>query len=368
MPKINVRLKGHSYPIIIGTNLDRKTVRQIKSSVKGNRLFVFFDANVYSLYGKTIEKQFTIAKLNFESFTIPSGEKYKSEETLKKLYDYLLHKKISRSDFILAVGGGVTTDIVGYTAATILRGVKWGAVSTTLLGMVDAAIGGKTGINHTRGKNLIGAFWQPSFVICDLNYLQTLPRRELIAGMGEILKYTGLIGGKSISLLQSYIHTGKIPELKKLRQFVSLGAAYKSIVVIADERESGRRMFLNLGHTFAHAIEKTLGYGKLLHGEAVIIGLLAAVKLSKLENPNASKELSVYEDLVKDFIQFVRYYPIKPETVLELMQIDKKRSGNMQKFVLLKRPGKPFIATGLNEKQIKESLKETLIDYRETHH
>lgn len=328
-------------------------------------MFVFFDSAVYALYGKEIERQFARKRIKHISFVIPGGEESKSQATLGKIYDFLLSEQISRTDFVLAIGGGVVTDLVGFAAASILRGVKWGAVSTTLLGMVDAAIGGKTGINHPRGKNLIGAFWQPSFVVCDLKYLNTLPNREINAGLGEIIKYAGLIGAKMESTLKKYCESGDILNLKKLHPLIQMSAEYKAKIVIADERESNKRMFLNLGHTFAHAIEKSIGYGKLLHGETVIIGLMAAVNLSIKIKPKSAAALSDYKNLVKEFLGLVRYYPINMENVLKSMKMDKKRTGQIQKFVLLSSPGKPFIASGLKERTVKEALEEALSIYKE---
>lgn len=364
MAQFRLRLKDNSYPIVIGTNLHANLVKQLSKSVGQNRLFVFYDSTVYALYGKELNKLLESSKFQFEPFVVPSGEKYKSEITLAKIYDFLLDEKISRSDFILAVGGGVTSDLIGYAAATILRGVKWGTVSTTLLGMVDAAIGGKTGINHRRGKNLIGAFWHPSFVICDLTFLRTLPEREILAGMGEILKYAALIGGENLELIKRHLNSGNLLNSKTLSRLVEAGVKYKTRIVMADEREKGRRMHLNLGHTFAHAIEKTLGYGKLLHGEAVILGLLAAVKMSIKVRPRSKQSLAEYEFLIINFLGFIRYYYIDKHKVLENMQIDKKRADREQKIVLLKRIGKPFIVTGPNEHQLSEALEECLSIYK----
>jgi len=226
---------------------------------------------------------------------IPSGEKSKSVSTLNKLYDFLLNEKISRQDFIIVCGGGVTSDLVGYASATTLRGIKWGIVATTLLSMVDASIGGKTGINHQAGKNVIGAFWQPSFVYSDTYFLKTLPFRELVAGYGEILKYGGLIGKRMLTKIEKYRARNDFYQDKTL---IGMSAEYKANIVSKDEREENLRMRLNLGHTFAHAIETSTGYGKLLHGEAVILGLLAAVELSNLVNPESIQPLKYYKKLI----------------------------------------------------------------------
>lgn len=364
MAQFNVRLKSHSYPIVIGQNLDGLLLRLLKNYTHNNRLFVFFDSSLYALHGKKCEQKLKTGKIEFITFVIPGGESAKTQKTLSAIHSFMLDNKISRSDFVLAVGGGVVSDLVGYAAATILRGVKWGVVSTTLLGMVDAAIGGKTGINHAHGKNLIGSFWQPSFVICDLNYLNTLPSREIIAGLGEILKYSGLIGRKMIRPLKLFLYSNRFPKSSCIIPLIKLSAQYKAQIVMIDERESHKRMLLNFGHTFGHAIEKTLGYGKLLHGEAVIIGLLAAVRLSKHKYPQAAG-LTEYEMLVRQMLTFVRYYPLKAQTVLNNMKLDKKRLSGLQKFVLLRQPGKPFISADLKEPMVRKSLNECLSIYRE---
>ncbi|MCH9024238.1 MAG: 3-dehydroquinate synthase [candidate division Zixibacteria bacterium] len=364
MPQINIKLKAGSYPVVIGNRIDNKFLSLLKTNAQNRRVFVFFDARFYALHGKKIESLLKSKKYRIKTFVIPSGEKSKSASALKKIYDFLLHNKISRDDFILACGGGVTTDLVGYAAATTLRGIRWGAVSTTLLGMVDAAIGGKTGINHESGKNLIGAFWQPSFVICNTEHLQTLPEREMIAGLGEVIKYGGLIGNDLIDEIEKFLRKGDLYDTKALEKLINVSVRYKGSIVAQDEREENIRMFLNLGHTFGHAIEKTLGYGKLLHGEAIIIGLLAAVILSRKVNRTSTKVLAGYESLLKKCLRFLRYFPLKPAEIFKNMQIDKKRSGQELRFVLLKRPGKPFIASGLRPKLIIDSVKECLALYK----
>ena len=271
---------------------------------------------------------------------------------------------IDSKGVILACGGGVTTDLVGYAAASTRRGIRWAAVRTTLLGMVDAAIGGKTGINHDSGKNLIGAFWQPSFVICNTQHLQTLPEREMIAGLGEVIKYGGLIGDNFISEIENFLDKGDLYNTKVLEKLIKISVKYKGSIVSQDEREKNIRMFLNLVHTFGHAIEKTLGYGKLLHGEAIIIGLLAAVILSRRVNKTAAKALAGYESLLKKCLRLLPYFLIKPAETVKNIQIDKKRSGQKLRFVLLKSPGKPFIASGLKPKLIIDSVKECLALYK----
>jgi len=294
---------------------------------------------------------------------IPPGEKSKSAATLGRIHDFLIEEKISRSDMIIACGGGVTTDLVGYAAATILRGVRWGVVPTTLLGMVDAAIGGKTAINHRRGKNLIGAFWQPIFVHCDIGLLHTLPVRQMIAGLGETVKYGGLIGSGMTELLAGYLGRGKLYHQRDLIALVKLSAGYKADIVSRDERESGVRMYLNYGHTVGHAIEKAIGYGRLLHGEAVILGILAALEFGELCGIRRTRALVEYREIVTHLLTLVPHRRISLADVFDAMALDKKRRGADLRYVLLSRPGKPFVVEAVERRLIKKALQRMLAFY-----
>ncbi|MEW5994619.1 MAG: 3-dehydroquinate synthase family protein, partial [Candidatus Zixiibacteriota bacterium] len=278
--------------------------------------------------------------------------------------DFLLRNRAGRSDFILACGGGVTSDLVGYAAATAMRGIRWGIVSTTLLGMVDAAIGGKTGINHRLGKNLIGAFWQPTFVLGDLSFLQTLPRREMVAGLGEILKYAGLAGGQMPAKVDRYLEQDDLYCERLLLPLIRRSVAYKAKVVAEDERETNRRAVLNLGHTFAHAIENAGRYSALLHGEAVIVGLLAAVELSCRTRPRSAKYLEPYRRLITKTMRYLPHRRISIDRVLSAMQFDKKRVGEKMRFVLLTKPGDPHISSEIAARDVEASLESALKVYQ----
>lgn len=364
MPVINVNLNQRKYPIIVGPDVLHRLGRKLNGLIREERLFVFYDAQVYVLHGKRVQAQLKQLKGNVQEMVVPMGEKAKSVTVLSKIYAYLFDKKISRSDFILACGGGVTSDLVGYAAATTLRGIKWGIISTTLLGMADAAIGGKTGINHPQGKNLVGSFWQPSFVLCDTSFLKTLPARQLIAGLSEIAKYGGLLGGKMLPVIEKYIAQDDLYHEKLLSKLIHLSVSYKAGVVAKDERESSLRMLLNLGHTFAHAVENAAGYGRLLHGEAVILGLLVAVELSCRLKPQHAKHLANYGRIINQMVRMIPYRKISCEKALAAMQLDKKRVGTAQKFVLLDKPGHPFVASDVSPRLIKSSLENMLNVYK----
>jgi len=364
MRRISVKLKDRDYTVSCGTKCWEKEllIQAGKQVKKHGCIFIIYDAKVFALYGCQIAKVIKRSGLKYKELVLPSGEKTKSSSQLSMVYSYLLSNKIARNDFLLACGGGVTSDFTGYAAATILRGIKWGVLSTTLLGMVDAAIGGKTGINHKFGKNLIGAFWQPSFVICDTMFINTLSSRLIVAGLGEVLKYSGLIGKAMNDLLDEYFEAGNLFDQKYLNKIVYLSAKYKAEIVSRDEREGNLRMVLNLGHTYGHAIEKSLGYGKLQHGEAVIIGLLAAIELSERTNMKRIASLADYKNTIKQFLELIPFCSIDISDVITHMGVDKKRKGNKLLFVLLDKPGRPIISD-VNNNLIRPSLYAALKEY-----
>ena len=361
MPTVKVNLKDRSYPVTIGSGLTDKLVSQLRKHLSGGRVFVFYDAGFYALHGVKLSKSLSVLGSKTE-FVVPSGEKSKSQAMFNKIQDFLFSEKISRDDFILACGGGVTSDLIGFVAATTLRGVRWGVVPTTLLGMVDAAIGGKTGINHRSGKNLIGAFWQPSFVICDTGYLMTLPSREMTAGLGEVAKYAGLIGHSVIELLNRLLNKSSLYDENLLRRLITMSAAYKAQIVASDELDRGSRMYLNLGHTVGHAIENALGYGRLRHGEAVCLGLLATLNLSAGVGKKRSSKTEEYRSVIERMVSFVPYKRIEQEAVMEAITIDKKRSGSNLRLVLLEQPGKPVISSSVTIAQLRRATS-MMLDY-----
>jgi 3-dehydroquinate synthase len=349
------------YPIVVGNKIEKSLKQIVKQQATSGRIFLISDSRFFALHGETLLRALKGTAPRIEQFVLPSGEKYKQQKTVDSLYQFLLAAKITRADFLLAAGGGVTTDIVGYVASTIMRGVKWGAVPTTLLGMVDAAIGGKTGINHAAGKNLIGTIWHPSFVHCDQQYLQTLPIRELVTGYGEILKYAGLAGEPMFSRV-SRLLDGKV-SAKDWTTAIRESARFKAAIVSKDERESNIRAYLNLGHTFGHAIEKTLGYGKLLHGEAVTVGLLGTVCLSMVADPKSAKQLKDYYRLVLSSTEMIPKHKLNAKEILEAMSMDKKRVNQSIRFVLLKKPGKPYLIDSMPVEMIRFAIEQMIADY-----
>jgi 3-dehydroquinate synthase len=264
-------------------------------------------------------------------------------QSVVSLHNHLIKHWISRDDLIVACGGGVTSDIVGFAASTALRGVRWGICATTLLGMVDASIGGKTGVNHSDGKNLIGSYWQPSFVIDDLEWLETLPIKEYRSGMAEVIKSAGLAGGKLLRQLSQVGDRLLDVEQPELVDLVAGTVAYKAGVVRSDERDTGVRLRLNFGHTIGHAIEQSLSFKRLTHGEAVILGMLGAMAIADRLGLSQAKRLGEFRRIVMGALSDVPSVRLDPDRILSALALDKKRTTKGTRFVLLPQPGHPIV-------------------------
>ena len=337
-----VELEDRRYPITIGSGISDELIvqrdRMIHSGTKGA---VIVDEGVL-LSNPEICRNI-IGEL--PKLVVPSGESSKCQEYLVKIWNFLAENKIDRSGFLFALGGGVIGDLAGFAAATFLRGISFYQIPSTLLAMVDSSVGGKTGINLSSGKNLVGSFHQPKAVWADLNLLDTLPQREFSAGMAEVVKY-GLLGDRDLYeqlLARKETLNSKSFDLVKI---IRRCCENKAAIVEVDERETnsaeGGRALLNLGHTFAHAIESVSGYGTYLHGEAVSIGLLCAWRLSV--------ELGELKEEEDEFINLMHLYdlptslsqPLKIDQLVRAMQSDKKVSHGKLRFVLMRNIGDAF--------------------------
>lgn len=277
---LTVDLGPRSYPIDFGNTLIDGIGQRLQDLGLRGQTAVVTNETIAPLFLARVENSLREAGYQVLPIILPDGEIHKNQATLQIIYDQLLQHRMERSTILLALGGGVVGDMTGYAAATFLRGVDFVQIPTTLLAQVDSSVGGKTGINHPLGKNLIGAFYQPRLVVCDLDTLTTLPKREFIAGMAEVIKY-GLIRDRNFfSFIQDNLDsiTGLKPD--PVLKMLHTCCAIKGEIVSADEHESGQRALLNFGHTFGHAIEALTGYDQLLHGEAVGIGMAMAVDLS----------------------------------------------------------------------------------------
>jgi 3-dehydroquinate synthase len=285
---LTITTPAGSYPILIGDGLLEELPAQLAPLGLRGALWLVADSAVYPHYGAVVEGVLRAAGYTVRGYAVPSGEESKELAVAASLYDWMLGGGVERRDAVLALGGGVVGDLAGFVAATVLRGVAFVQLPTTLLAMVDSALGGKTGVNHPRGKNLIGAFHQPRLVLSDTRTLATLPPRELRAGWAEVIKHAVIRDAGLFEELESAVGSRQIAvqpaELPagdwQLSALIRRAAKVKVDIVNADERETGERMLLNYGHTLGHAIEAAAGYGTLLHGEAVAIGMDLEARLA----------------------------------------------------------------------------------------
>lgn len=353
--KTSVQTATSSYDVIIGKNILEENLRKTLLKFANDNLYVIIDQNVNRYHGdflKQILKKFTESLHLFE---VPAWESSKSMEIYQNANEFLLQNGIRRNTPVLVIGGGVTGDLGGFVASTVLRGVPLIHIPTTLLAMVDSSVGGKTGINHLTGKNLIGTFYQPAAVISDIHLLDTLPANEWINGLSEILKYGAIHDTKIFQEAEMFISDDlENLDTKKLIELIGKCVDIKAYFVGKDEHESGIRAFLNFGHTFAHALEKACDFEKISHGEAVYLGMHTALNLSQLMGNK------IETDYLSPFRKLYRYRITKDELssadLLNYMYSDKKRTGANLKFVLLKTWQDPFISSVEHDKLVTDSL------------
>lgn len=278
MKTLHVDLADRSYPIFIGEGL-LDNAELLLPYIKGGSVLVVTNTTVSPLYLDKVTRH--LSGLKYSVVELPDGEEHKNLDTLNSIYTHLLEHRLDRNTTLIALGGGVVGDVTGYAAASYQRGVNFIQIPTTVLSQVDSSVGGKTAVNHPLGKNMIGAFHQPQCVIADISTLGTLPRRELSAGIAEVIKY-GILGDKEFfAWLEENIDDLMALDADRLVYAIQRSCQNKADIVAQDEKESGQRALLNLGHTYGHAIETKMGYGEWLHGEAVAAGMVMAAELSE---------------------------------------------------------------------------------------
>ena len=363
--KLQVITKSQKYPIIIGNNiLDSLQLHLKKEFINFNQCLVVVDKRVPN---KLISKiLYSLPKKKTTIFYFSASEKNKNQKSVDKILSILLSKNYNRNDCLISVGGGITGDVSGFVASIFKRGLKFVNIPTTLLSQVDSSIGGKTGVNTKYGKNLVGAFYQPNLVISEINFLKSLPKRELVCGYGEILKHALIADKKFFSFLNkngSKVLTLKSPFVEKA---IYKSCLIKKKIVEADEKETGIRKILNYGHTFAHAYEATSGYSKKLnHGEAVLLGIKTAAKFSLLNKILSIKEFNLIEDHLRKLdlpSNINKKFSIKNlNKILSFMKKDKKNNTNKINLVLLKKIGSPIYKLQFDEKKINLFLRKELI-------
>lgn len=355
MQSLDVALGDRSYPIHIGTGLLAQP-GLLFSVLKQPRVAIVTNETVAPLYLPKLVDNLRTAGVQTIEIVLPDGEQYKEWATLNRIFDVLLERRCERSTTLLALGGGVVGDMTGFAAACYQRGAPFIQVPTTLLSQVDSSVGGKTAINHPLGKNMIGAFYQPKLVLADTDTLDTLPDRELKAGLAEVIKY-GLIGNvEFLAWLESNMDRLLARDKEALAHAIYVSCKHKAEIVARDERETGERALLNLGHTFGHAIETGMGYGQWLHGEAVAAGTMMAAELSAQLGWLSTTDVARVERLFVRAGLPVRGPALGSERYLDLMRHDKKVEDGKLRLVLLKALGQAVVIDVATEMEIARTI------------
>lgn len=354
---LTVHTQSHDYPIIITSQCDM--AKEVAPYIKGKQVMVVTNTTVEELY---LQDLVNGLEADFEvlSVVLPDGEQYKTQQYINQIYDALMDNHCSRDVTLIALGGGVIGDMTGFAAASFMRGVNFIQIPTTLLSQVDSSVGGKTGINHPKGKNMIGAFWQPQMVLADMHTLTTLPQRELSAGMAEVIKYALIMDADFLTWLEDSMSALMSLDKAALAEAVARCCQYKADIVAQDERESGKRALLNFGHTFGHVIETHEGYGKWLHGEAVAAGMVQAAQLSQQMGWISEQDVQRISEVLQ-----AAQLPIKPpaidtQTALGLMQHDKKVKSGQVRLILLKSVGEAVVTADFDQTLLEAVLTDTV--------
>ena len=358
MNVLEVDLGERSYPIYIDSDI-YNNLSYFQKHIRGNNVLIVCDSNTEQHYLQSTLDM--LSGYHCQSVTLPAGESQKTLETVSRIYDALMQHKFDRNCTLIALGGGVVGDICGFAAATFQRGVTFIQVPTTLLAQVDSSVGGKTGVNHPLGKNMIGAFHQPACVIADMSTLRSLPQRELKAGLAEVIKYGLIDDAEFFHWLNNNLPDLLALDTDKLAYTVTRCCANKARIVAADERESGQRALLNLGHTFGHAIETAMGYGNWLHGEAIAAGMCMAARFSANSGFLAEEVVQTVKNTFKSV-----GLPTEPpsdmtsEQFMDLMYRDKKVRDNVLMLVLMNEVGGAFLSSTFDTELLRTTLFQTL--------
>ena len=348
-PELRIDLGERSYSILIGANI-LNAVTTWSSVPQAAQALIVSNTTVASLYAARLQQALVGQFGKVHCLELPDGEAYKTWASLNQIFDALLGQQCDRKTVIFALGGGVVGDVTGFAAACYMRGVPFVQVPTTLLAQVDSSVGGKTAVNHPLGKNMIGAFYQPRLVVCDMDTLATLPEREFCAGLAEVIKYGPIADMAFLDWLEQNMPALRARQHDVLRVAVQRSCEIKAWVVAQDEQEGGMRAILNLGHTFAHAIEAGMGYGVWLHGEAVGCGLVMAAHLSQRLGlvdavfTNRLRQLVQAAGLPVQAPRLAQDAAANVEAWLQHMRVDKKAEAGAIRFVVLARPGEAALA------------------------
>ena len=354
MKTLYVELGDRRYPIYIGPGLlDRPDL--LRTHVPGRQVLVVSNTTVAPLYLDRVRA--ALAGLRHQAVILPDGEQYKTLETLDEIFSALLSHRLDRDCTLVALGGGVIGDMAGFAAACYQRGVHFVQIPTTLLAQVDSSVGGKTAVNHPLGKNMIGAFYQPRCVLADTDTLKTLPDRELSAGLAEVIKYGLIRDLPFLEWLEDHIEQLLARDAAALTEAIERSCRNKADIVAADERETGERALLNLGHTFGHAIETGMGYGEWLHGEAVAVGMNLAADLSaRLGWLKGEQVERVRALLARARLPLNAPEGLTADDFLRLMAVDKKVKEGQLRLILLRALGHGVIAETVDPRLLRDTL------------
>ncbi len=354
MQTLHVELGDRRYPIFIGSDLNPQEL--LEPYIKGRQVMIVTNTTVAPLYlDRYVRAVEALGKI-VETCILPDGEKYKNIEHLTLIFDALLKVGFNRDCTVLALGGGVIGDMAGFASASFQRGVYFVQVPTTLLSQVDSSVGGKTGINHPLGKNMIGAFQQPQVVLADMSQLKTLPPRELSAGLAEVIKYALLGDIEFLAWLEEHMDGLVAGDENLLAEAVYKSCAHKARIVANDEKEQGERALLNLGHTFGHAIESYLGYGEWLHGEAVATGMVMAADLSHRMGWMSEADLERTKNIISHALLPIICPKIPLDDFLGFMSHDKKVLNGQLRLVLMKQLGQAVITKEFDVELMKQAI------------
>lgn len=351
---MQVELGDRSYPIYMGAgNLNKAEL--LTRHIKAKQVLIVTNETIAPLYLDQVSAH--LQQYQLEVVVLPDGEQYKNLATMESIFAALLGKQFSRNATIIALGGGVIGDISGFAAACYQRGIAFIQIPTTLLAQVDSSVGGKTGVNHALGKNMIGAFYQPQCVIIDVNVLQALDDRQLAAGLAEVIKYGLIRDAGFFSWIESNIESLLARDQAALTYIIEQSCRNKAEIVASDERESGIRAILNLGHTFGHAIETGMGYGRYLHGEAVAIGTCQAADLSRrlgwLNDEDVNRVVALFK---KTGLPTEPPADLSAEEFVKLMAVDKKNVDGDIRLILLKKIGEASLPVSVEKSVLLETL------------
>ncbi|WP_286731765.1 3-dehydroquinate synthase [Acinetobacter sp. UBA1297] len=354
MQTLYVELGDRRYPIFIGSDLSPQTL--LEPYILGKQVMIVTNTTLEKLYLNHYVRAVKSLDKVVATCVLPDGEQYKNIQHLNLIFDALLQAGFNRDCTVLALGGGVIGDMAGFASASFQRGVYFIQVPTTLLSQVDSSVGGKTGINHPLGKNMIGAFQQPQVVMADMSQLKTLPDRELSAGLAEVIKYALLEDRDFLEWLEQHMDQLVARDSELLAEAVYRSCAHKARIVARDEKEHGDRALLNLGHTFGHAIESYLGYGVWLHGEAVATGMVMAADLSQRMGWISADDLQRTKNIIQRANLPIVCPHIPLEQFLEYMAHDKKVLNGQLRLVLLKQLGQAIITREFDLKLMKQAI------------